>query len=395
MAAEDVTARHDPHPSRLSHEVIAAIVAALVTAVAGTLIAKVEKASWVAILAIAIAVVAVGLGTWSYVTGRRMAKVGGGPSPASATPVPAITEYQQWRRELSEVIFSVLWQRDSPTTPIQPLDLANATAERAPSVAGYRSPEQLVRAVEEIRQLKLLPTLQRDATGFYLSDDDFVLNQTLGMTAKLEIAAAAATYVRDGMSVALDGGTTTLEVARAIARKFITQSTERLRITSASLQICAELLEIPECREAIRHGKLEIWSMEGPLHATCWTMDPPPDASMPWPLDLAIVGANGITRDGFYMPTNRGAEVKRAFIRTAERALIVADSSKVGRPLAELFSEWTDKICLITNRPSERAARRLLAALPKRRVVYSDDVLDEAARAAVRQEERWAASRGS
>jgi DeoR family transcriptional regulator of aga operon len=240
----------------------------------------------------------------------------------------------------------------------------------------------------------LLPTLERNATGYYLTDDDFVLNQALATKGKLEIAAAAATYILDGMSIALDGGTTTLEVARAVARGFITRSLEQVRITSASLQICMEMLEIPECREAIRSGKLKIWSMEGPLHATCWTMDPPAGASMPWPLDLAIVGANGITRDGFYMPTSRGSEIKRAFIAVAPRVLIVADSSKVGRPLDELFSGWADHICLITNRPSERAARRLLEKIPKGRVRYSEDVLKEA-KTAVRREEPWAASRGS
>jgi DeoR/GlpR family transcriptional regulator of sugar metabolism len=264
------------------------------------------------------------------------------------------------------------------------LRLAAAVAQQAPTLISGRTTEQIIRAIEEIRLLKWLPALCRDAAGFYLDNDDFALNQTLASDLKTEIAKAAATYIQDGMSIALDGGTTTLEVARVIASSFVAKTIERLRITSASLQIPSELLEVPECREAIRAGALAVWCMEGPLHAAGWTTDPPTDARMPWPLDLAIIGANGITCDGFYLPTEHGLQVKKAFIAAAPRTLVVADSGKVGRQLPQLFGTWHDAILLITDRPKDRAAKRLLDTMPKDRVRYSADILAQPDRATSR-----------
>jgi DeoR/GlpR family transcriptional regulator of sugar metabolism len=104
-------------------------------------------------------------------------------------------------------------------------------------------------------------------------------------------------------------------------------------------------------------------------------MDPPSTEKVPWPLDIAIIGANGITVDGFYLPNRDGLEIKKTLIRSASRTLIIADSSKVGRRLPELFSGWTDKVTLITDRPTDPAARRVLHSVPKNSVIYCSDIM--------------------
>jgi DeoR family transcriptional regulator, fructose operon transcriptional repressor len=386
-AAPAPTDGEAPDRARLSHEVITSLVAGFSSALPGAVLVVLEQPNWVVVASVAVGVVAVGVGTWTYVVGRRAARGVRRPiGPAFATgrptadPAPTtVGEFDRWRQELSHTLFQVLWQRNRPSEPIHPLRLAAAVAQQAPALISGRTTEQIVRAIEEIRLLKWLPALHRNAAGFYLDNDDFALNQTLARDLKTEIAKAAATYVRDGMSIALDGGTTTLEVARVIASSFVAKTIERLWITSASLQISSEFSEVPECREAIRAGALAVWCMEGPLHG--WTTDPPADARMPWPLDLAIIGSNGITCDGFHLPTEQGLQVKKAFIAAAPRTLVVADSGKVGRQLPQLFGTWHDSILLITDRPKDRAAKRLLDTMPKDRVRYSADILAQPDRA--------------
>jgi len=247
-------------------------------------------------------------------------------------------------------------------------------AERAPDLVDKRSPEEVVRAIEEIRLLHVLPTLERDRSGFFLRSDDFHLNKTTAPEAKKEVAFAAASYVRPGMSIAFDGGSTTLEVTRVLISRIVAKTLHSIRVTTSSIQICTEFLAVHECREAIRLGELEVWSMAGPLHPSCWTQDPPNTETCPWPLDLAIIGANGITQEGFYLPNNDGLEVKKTFLAASPATLIVSDSSKIGRQLPVLFATWDDSVTLITDRPSEAAVRHLIQSFPKRSVVYSSDV---------------------
>jgi DeoR family transcriptional regulator of aga operon len=256
---------------------------------------------------------------------------------------------------------------------MNPLALVDLIAERYPELAGHNSPEGLVRAIEEIRLLRSLPTLERNRSGYFVNSDDFYLKKTLALEAKRQIAFAAASYVQPGMSIAFDGGTTTLQVARILMSRIISKTLDRIRLTTCSIQVCSEFLAIPECREAIRDGDLEVWSMAGPLHPSCWTMDPPSTEPTPWPLDLAIIGANGITRDGFYLPNRDGLAVKQTLIAAAPATLIVADSSKIGRQLPEVFCGWTDAVKLITDRPIDAGTRRALQTFPKTGVILSSD----------------------
>jgi DeoR family transcriptional regulator of aga operon len=296
-------------------------------------------------------------------------------SPAPFPPTLEIHDtHQPGLRELANVVFTILWNRAAPGEPMNPLSMATLIIERRPELAGDRRPEEIVRAVEEIRLLRTLPTLDRNRGGYFLDSDDFHLNKTLALEGKRQVAFAAASYVHSGMSLAFDGGTTTLEVVRVLGLRFVAKTLDRIRLTTSSIQICSELLEVQECREAIRSGDLEIWSMAGPLHPSCWTMDPSSSEECPWPLDLAIIGANGITREGFYLPNKDGLQVKKIFIQAAPATLIVSDSSKIGRKLPELFSKWTDDVTLVTDRPVDLAARRILHSFPKSSVIYSSDI---------------------
>jgi DeoR family transcriptional regulator of aga operon len=136
---------------------------------------------------------------------------------------------------------------------------------------------------------------------------------------KLRIGAAAAGRVSEGMVVGLTGGTTTTEVARVLSDR------HRLTIVTNSLSIAAELAVRPNLKLVVTGGvaRPESYELIGPLaEATMAELN----------LDLAIVGVDGISVEaGLTTHHEAEAHTNRAMIARAARALVVADSSKIGR----------------------------------------------------------------
>jgi DeoR family transcriptional regulator of aga operon len=136
---------------------------------------------------------------------------------------------------------------------------------------------------------------------------------------KRRIAACAADRVNEGMVVGLTGGTTTTEVARAVAEM------KRLTIVTNSLSIASELAVRPNLKLVLTGGvaRPESYELIGPLaEATLSGLH----------LDLAIVGVDGISASaGLTTHHETEASTNRALIARAERTVVVADSSKVGK----------------------------------------------------------------
>jgi DeoR family transcriptional regulator of aga operon len=136
---------------------------------------------------------------------------------------------------------------------------------------------------------------------------------------KQKIARAARERVPDGGVVALTGGTTTTEVARAIADR------HGLTIVTNALNIAAELAVRPNLKLIVTGGVARSASYEliGPLaEATLEGLN----------VDLAFVGVDGLDPDaGLTTHHEMEAAVNHALIARSRRAIVVTDSSKLGR----------------------------------------------------------------
>lgn len=137
---------------------------------------------------------------------------------------------------------------------------------------------------------------------------------------KRRIALAAATRV-DGTvaTVGLTGGTTTTEVARALAER------ADLAVVTNALNIATELALRPNLKLIVTGGtaRAESYELVGPLAES--TLE---DLN----LDIAFVGVDGITVDGGLTTYHEvEAQTNRALIARAQRVVVVADGSKVGR----------------------------------------------------------------
>lgn len=123
--------------------------------------------------------------------------------------------------------------------------------------------------------------------------------------------------VHDGMSIALDGGTTTLEVARALAGRDVT-------VVTSSIPVLTELA----------HTATTVTVLGGELRSRSMTVGGPFATDMMSQLhtDLAVVSGPAISpEDGLMDSYADGVALKRTMIHNADATYAAIDSSKIGQ----------------------------------------------------------------
>jgi len=144
---------------------------------------------------------------------------------------------------------------------------------------------------------------------------------------KQRIGAAAAALVSPGMVVALNGGTTTTEVARALAvRPELTGGVDdaQLTVVTNALNIANELLVRSRMKIVVTGGVVRPQSFElvGPLGGAILGEVT---------FDIALLGADAIDVQLGAAAHNEGeAGINAQMVARAKRVVIIADSSKLG-----------------------------------------------------------------
>lgn len=157
--------------------------------------------------------------------------------------------------------------------------------------------------------------------------------------AKVQIGIAAAALVREGQTVLLDSGTTTLEVARAIRNRKLS----RVTLITNSLAIAWELCAVSEINLIMIGGMLRgiSRSFAGP-QALKMLVD--------LRVDHFFLGVDGLEPEiGPSTPDILEAELNAAMIRAAREVSVVADSSKIGRSSLSLIAPITNVHRIITD----------------------------------------------
>jgi DeoR family transcriptional regulator, aga operon transcriptional repressor len=138
--------------------------------------------------------------------------------------------------------------------------------------------------------------------------------------AKRAIAQCTAELLpADVSSIGLNGGSTTTEVARALATR------PGLRVVTNALNIASELavrsnIELVLCGGTAR---TESYELVGPLAELVL-------ANVN--LDVAVIGVDGVSPTaGFTTHHDVEAQTNRALVAAAARVIVVADSSKLGK----------------------------------------------------------------
>ncbi len=134
---------------------------------------------------------------------------------------------------------------------------------------------------------------------------------------KAVIGRATAALIEDGDSVLLDGGTTTLEVARALLDRSLQVVTNSLPIAQLlASNRSVDLIMIGGYvypRTGVALGPLAVATMQGIR------------------VRKAILGAGGIVAEGIYNSNMLLVETERQMMACGQEVVIVADHTKFGR----------------------------------------------------------------
>lgn len=176
--------------------------------------------------------------------------------------------------------------------------------------------------------------------------------EELAAPAKQAIAAAAlaALDLQPGASVLLDAGTTVAALARLLPAEL------GLTVITSSVLTAAALASREDLTVRVLGGQVR-----GITQATVG----PEALSLLSRLrvDLAVLGANGISEHGASTPDASEAAVKQMIARAARRTLLLADSSKFGQEHLVTFARLEEIDLLVTDAvPPAPLAAALAAA---------------------------------
>ncbi len=154
---------------------------------------------------------------------------------------------------------------------------------------------------------------------------------------KSAIAAYALTLVEDGDTIALDTGTTTLQLARMLTHR------QGLTVVTNDLAIAMLLETNPGVTVLFIGGQIRrnFHCAVGPAALT---------ALADIRVDKAFVAANGVsTEGGLSTPDIDTAQIKREWIRIADEVVLLCDSSKIGRTSFMRFANLQEVDLLVTD----------------------------------------------
>jgi DeoR/GlpR family transcriptional regulator of sugar metabolism len=175
---------------------------------------------------------------------------------------------------------------------------------------------------------------------------------------KRRIAQAAAARVRDGDSVLLDGGTTTLEVARLLVGRAV-------QVVTNSLPIASLFASRHEADLVLLGGY--VYPRTG-VALGPWTVRMMEDIHV----HQAILSVGGITDKGLFNSNLLLVETERQMMRCADEVVVVADHTKIGRPALAFLCESATIDTLIVDPGLSDEQRGLLQQISVRVIIAGE-----------------------
>jgi len=163
---------------------------------------------------------------------------------------------------------------------------------------------------------------------------------------KRAIARLAAARIRDGDSVLLDGGTTTLEVAKLLVGRAV-------QVVTNSLPIASLFANRHEADLVLLGGY--VYPRAGVVLGP-WTVRMMEDIHV----HQAVLSVGGITDKGLFNSNLLLVETERQMMRCADEVVVVADHTKIGRPALAYLCELAAIDTLIVDAGLSPEQRQLL-----------------------------------
>ncbi|HJV49997.1 MAG TPA: DeoR/GlpR family DNA-binding transcription regulator [Noviherbaspirillum sp.] len=214
------------------------------------------------------------------------------------------------------------------------------------------TPQTVRRDVKQMEEAKLLARYH-GGVGLPSSVEniDYSQRQVMNIDAKRRIAKAVARQVPPGCSLLINIGTTTEEVARALAHH------PGLHVVTNNLNVAAILADNPQCEVIIAGGVVRGRDRGIVGEATV-------DFIRQFKVDIGIIGISSIESDGTLRDFDpREVKVAQAIIEQSREVWLVADHDKFGRQALVRMAHMSQVNILFTDaRPPEALAKMLKEA---------------------------------
>lgn len=175
---------------------------------------------------------------------------------------------------------------------------------------------------------------------------------------KKQIAQAAAGRIQNGDSILIDGGTTTLELAKLLVGRplqIVTNSLPIANLFASSRETDLVILGgYVYPRTGVALGPLTIRMLED-MH-----------------VHQAIMGVGGITAKGLFNSNLLLVETERAMMRSADELVVLADHTKVGRLALTFLCQLADVDTLIVDAKIQAEQRALIEQADVRLIVAGE-----------------------
>lgn len=194
------------------------------------------------------------------------------------------------------------------------------------------------RDLRDMEEIGLLSRTHGGAVGFSVTsfEPTFKEKEDENLEEKISIAKKAANIIKDGDTIILDSGTTTLEIAKNITAKNIS-------VITNSIDIASVISYKEDINLFITGGNLRFTTRAIVGNITESNLKN-------FRVDKAFIGANGISiRAGITTPNFTEAQTKKAMMSIADNVIIVADSSKFNKVCLSVICSIREVTSIITN----------------------------------------------
>ncbi|HET6487663.1 MAG TPA: DeoR/GlpR family DNA-binding transcription regulator [Spirochaetia bacterium] len=161
--------------------------------------------------------------------------------------------------------------------------------------------------------------------------------ETRNREQKERIAQFIAQFIRNGESIMMDGGTTTLQIGRSLRAR------RNLVVVTNSPPLAAEMVNFVDTRVILTGGELResTGALVGPL--TTYSI-------RQFRVDRVILGMSSLVPDqGLFTANASEAEVKRVMMECGKEVIVAMDSGKIGKLTLSFVSDFSMVGKLVTD----------------------------------------------
>lgn len=218
--------------------------------------------------------------------------------------------------------------------------------------------------IVRLQKQNLLTGIVNDGESIWVQQEHHDWKKAIYAENKRKIAKKAVSFIKSGYIIALDSGSTTLEIAKHITKGLKMQLWENLTVITNSIPAAQELLSISaEMTLGDRNNIMKVFMTEGRIRPNSLAVVDDDEIfagrdsgfqeilSAIGGADICFVGANGLFEEkGFAVHNSFELKTKNAVLNNSKRKFIVSDPSKFRIKEQRMFVDFNSHLEVITTR---------------------------------------------